>query len=548
MSEPSSSRAQPNWLVGWIPWLVVGAALRAWDLPWRGLALADEGGRVLAARTIVHAGSWVIYKAIGAAADLQSYLQAFSGPLGQSLGYPPDPFWGYHVLLVIVGGPLGLPAYSSQLLSALFGSVSLYLVWRLAAQANTLGLASTAIIMLAFAPYHVLYSRIGVPQVVAGAIIMLAVIFYVGGDDPRREQWRLRMAGLAFAAALSVHVTALIHLGALVVSELAGVRWSRSTDWERLRRRARVFIPATIGPIIGIEVIAWLVLGLKQLFLPRAGWNQTFLSSYISVLFHDVTDRVHPAFLFGLEMMTDLQGVGFIAALAVGVVVSARAFRSTFHRTLLLQVVVPFLCLSVNGLQVPRAFTPLMPFAAILASIGICTAAAAIYGYWADGETKFRPAVVGAFIAVTMLGAVPALVTVVGLRSGYRAVAEYLRAGGDTRHISTQRAGTGVYLGIPASIAPPGENERGMRALLDLATKYRARYVVVDYAKEAQYPAIGALKAVCQPVWSVSNPVGNFWPLVADEYATKEWIAKAWRGDRRAYIDVYDLGSCRGAS
>ncbi len=531
-------------LAEWVPWVVVGTALRAWDLPSRGLALGDEAGRVLTARTIVEMGAWLVSRVTGGATDLASHLRAFMGPPGQSLGYPPDPFWGYQALLVLVAGPLGLPAYSTQLLSVVFGSLSLVLVWRLASLGGMRSLAPLTVAILAFAPYHVLYSRIGVPQVVASAFVLLSVTLYIQSRTVPDTGRRLRLAGLAIGVALLIHVTALMNLTALVVAELAGVRWRELAERKQLWRRARLFVPAAAAPIVATELVGWLGLVARRVLLPQVDWHYTYVSSFAEVLFRDVAGRGRPVLSFGIDVMTALQGVPFVVALVIGAIMSARALGSVFHRTVLLQVVIPFAALSVNGLQVPRAFTGLIPFAAVLAAIGIGAVTELVAHRTTVAPAWLRPALAGVLAAGVVAGGTAGLVSTLTLRSGYRTTAEYLRAQGSAQHMSTQRAGTGVYLGIPSSISPPPEREHALQALSELAARHHVRYLVVDYAKEAQYPSVGELKATCRPVWSTPNPAGDSWPLVADEYAVKDWIRQAWASPRRAYIDVYDMASC----
>lgn len=140
-----------------------------------------------------------------------------------------------------------------------------------------------------------------------------------------------------------------------------------------------------------------------------------------------------------------------------------------------------------------------------------------------------------------IVGRVGTLGDILSLQSGYAEAIAYIQQQGENRHMATRRPISQIYVGIPNVIPPP--DEVSLNSLAGLVTERGYRYLLADVG-EVGYSSIATLRAQCQPVTSVRNPLFDFWPLVADQIAYTDYRERAWQSPHRAKIDIFDLRDC----
>lgn len=536
----------------WVIWMsvlgvVVGVTLRFWGVTTKGLALTDEAGYVLIAQTLLQPVVWFVSRVSGGlVVDFTTHMNHFMGPFGQHVGYTPGDKPGFYLLLIMFGTPIGLPPYTAIIVSALFGSLSLVLVWRVASVGGDRWLGACSALLLALSPYHLLYSRLGLANIPASAFLLTAVLFSLrsyGAHSKTGERSYLVFSGLSLGYAFLVHPVVFPHIVAFGFAEAAVFFLDRdpARRWHTIWRLKWLVVSA-VAPLLGVEVLSWAALWVKTMLFPSATWHDTYFTTLFSKILGDVTGRGSPELSFQVSVLDSLEGIPSFVALLVGTAVCVWNFREFFYRMVAFQVWIPLVLWSVTGLQLPRSFAPGLPFWGVIVALGALCGAKWISDRIPSVQRKaVERAAVTVIVATIVVWRLPMLGEILSLHSGYREAVAYLQEHGAERHISTQRAISQIYVGIPNAVSPP--QEASIRSLFQMVAKDDYRYLLAD-AREVNFPSVTGIRSICQPVASISNPVGGFWPLLVDEIQRKDWIEKAQQSLHRTKIELFDLDRC----
>ncbi len=537
---------------GWLTWMgvlgvLVGSTLRFWEVTTKGLALTDEAGYVLIVQTLLQPVVWLVSRVSGGlVGDFTTHMNHFMGPFGEQVGYTPGDKPGFYLLLIIFGAPIGLPPYTAILVSALFGSLSLVLVWRVASAGGDRWLGVWSTILLALSPYHLLYSRLGFANIPASAFLLAAVLLGLrsyGAQGQTRERQYLVFSGLSLGYAFLVHPVVLPHIVAFGCVEAVALLLDR----EPARRRHTLWrlkwlAVSLLAPLLSVEALTWAALFIKSRLLPSVTWHQTYFITLFGKILGDVVGRGSPELAFQVSVLNLLEGMLSLVALLVGTAVCLLNFRQVFYRMVAFQVWLPLLLWSVTALQLPRSFAGALPFWSLIVALGAIRGAEWISQRISSAQRKVvEHAAVAIIVAVIILWRLPMLGEILTLHSGYREAVTYLRQHGVERHISTQRAISQIYVGIPNAVSPPQTGS--VQSLSHLVAKGGYRYLLAD-AREVNFPSVAQIRGRCQPVASIPNPTGGFWPLLVDEIQRKDWIATAQQNPHRTQIELFDLQDC----
>lgn len=394
-----------------LPILGIGALLRLWNLPSRGLIYWDEGKFCLEGLRMLGGlqalvgmhGSLAAGKAVGTAKPTHALLVALS----------------YAVL--------GVHDYSPLVMNALCSTATIGLVYALARRTLGPGVALAAAALLAFAGYDIVYARSALSESDANLPFVLAVLVLTycwrrdeRGDwsaEPGAARWRFAAAvlmGLSF----TINYRASVYIAVVVLIDMAFL----------LRRRAPMIVPAVIwGVGLAVFPVLWEGIGLATqargyvLFRSEVTYRP---SSYLAEAFYQLHQGRQSVLHFspGLYLQWYVERQSWPATLLVlGGLVLGLVKR---HIGLLLPtslVLVPYGIYIFAPFVVPRNLDTAIPFASILGA-----AALVWLGERVAMSSRARPA---AYVGLT------ALVVIAGsfyawhltaVRSGFSRATTYL--------------------------------------------------------------------------------------------------------------------------
>ncbi len=253
-----------------------------------------------------------------------------------------------------------------RLVSAAFGTASVYLVYRLGRDAYGRAAGLLGALILAVLPLHVSYSHMAVTDVTATAIALLALVLLAGAAQGRGRRWLVAGAAAAGLATSTKYNLGMLLLPATVAAVVAS--------------RADVAARVAAG---GGRAAAWLRLLVLRLYLPMF---VAFLVGSPFVLLdapHFVSDfirqnRIQDRGWLGYEnvgngfwysLATNLEGTlgVLLLVLCLAAVVWALWRRTTLDLMLAPYVVVYFLYVSTWNALADRYLLPILPLVALLA-------------------------------------------------------------------------------------------------------------------------------------------------------------------------------------
>jgi 4-amino-4-deoxy-L-arabinose transferase-like glycosyltransferase len=200
--------------------IVFGAAvLRLWNLPQQGFIQWDEAGYALEARY------W-----LDGARDWTRFVT------GQADGAVPYYGKPAHVVLIALSVILFEESpFAAQFVSAAFGILTVPVVYLLGKLLDNHRVGWLAAFLLAFLPFHIIYSRLAFADADATFFFQLAFLFWMlaGRADAKRRMFLFFAAGLGFGMAVTTNYRCypVVVISVLV---LGLVEWARSKATPRI--------------------------------------------------------------------------------------------------------------------------------------------------------------------------------------------------------------------------------------------------------------------------------------------------------------------------
>ena len=241
--------ARDGWLLLWLT--LLAALPRFWGLTAAGLTHFDEGAYAMSARAI-------------AAGELPGGL------------YPLQHFLSPPLFFGIGGGLMSWLGSSDQVmlwLSALFGTLTVPLVYWVGRRWNGRAAGVAAALLRAMSAFHVEYSRLGLTDAAFLFFFLLALFLYSLMEE-RRSMVHAVLAGLAVGLAWNTKYHGWL---AATISFLALLPWIRRGGWTRF--------------MAGVRRWAVSVLVAGSLYLPWALWVMSQPGGYAALA------NEHAAFL-----------------------------------------------------------------------------------------------------------------------------------------------------------------------------------------------------------------------------------------------------------
>lgn len=394
--------------------------------------------------------------------------------------------------------------YAALVFPAAMGSLGILaaylLVFAITKNAHA-GLGAAA--LLAFLPYHVLYSRVTNPHTFTALLLTLAAWAYTKSFEMSHRilfRW-LFLAGLLLGYALTTHVNVTPIALSWFLFETVAVFWKRRADfWGRLG----VFSAGFIIPIVGWEV----VMSAKGYVLGALGSThqaQGYLSEYFGIL-REVSGTkltLHDA-SFYLDMLRYLNGNLFLAAFVAGAALLFFFKRArelpVFFLLYILAIFTAFY--SLSALRASRTYVVLLPLAASII-------ATAFYYLCSRLPKRFLgTAVFFAIIGGLSISFYSPLTTILGIESGYRKAAEAFRALPENR----------TKVGFPWIVFQWYLKERVYSSAEKPLAGGGGDFFIVDGESKAGYPREAEFERAASPLMTFANPVLQYYPFTRDLY------------------------------
>lgn len=373
--------------------MVFVGILRFYNLADQGFMVGDDGGYVVAAKRIIEGA----YES----AEMYHVRPGFI-MIGHSFNRP-----GFIALVLLATRLVGLSPMAGAGVSAVFGLLTVGLVYAITRQLVDRRAALLATALLATSTWHIFQSRVGLSNATATFFWTLGLYLWLRFHQDRRTLWIPLAAGLSFGYAFTCHYGLLLFLGVGSLIEA----------WLAIQSRAyRGTFLLGIGlllPLYGFYAVGG--------YWP---WGEILRLSQV--------DQSAPDLFHYFKLLWHYETLPFTVLTVLGVWPVVKMLRPRSLSPvgpLVLLTVTSLLLLSLqaaSGNARPRLMTPLLPLMAMLAGCGATSVLTRL-----QGSARFRQA------GLALWWAAPALILVSGTyanwgffswRSGYAEAAAYLQA------------------------------------------------------------------------------------------------------------------------
>ena len=353
--------------------LILAAGLRFYNLNNRGIFDYDEAWYLLEGKTLYNTLQFTWHKATEKKTEhrrLKDYLK-------ERGTVPVTSFKPGHTLLVLLGllcfGPND---YASFAVSALLGTLTVYLLYRLTARIYGPTVGILAGLILALSPFHIGYSRAGYAQANSLFFVALGLYLWVAqrGKESRGAT-RLFLSGCAVGYAFTCHFNLFTIPPLLLACETFYILKRRayfSTTYSRIRRLATLGLGLGLPPFL-FELPARLLRLAGR--LPDG--QQTYFEQFLYR--GRLAGELHLSFSGAsalLEKLLVSEGALIVAGMGIAIVWAGLKFRTTTFedRAVLALFFVPALPWSILSVGLPplyRTFAVLSLPVSILSAAGL---------------------------------------------------------------------------------------------------------------------------------------------------------------------------------
>jgi hypothetical protein len=178
--------------------------------------------------------------------------QAFSEALE---GHPPALARPGHVIFIALAmGFVEDPISAAPVASALFGTLTILLVFFLGRVLYQPWVGVLAAVFLAISPYHIWYSRSGFAEADTTCFLVLTMLLYALGHK-RSSSWLMALTGLACGTGFVVHHRFVLFLGVLWLLEGFVAVTRQGPEPKAQRKRFCILNAAFLLPILSIEAV-----------------------------------------------------------------------------------------------------------------------------------------------------------------------------------------------------------------------------------------------------------------------------------------------------
>lgn len=463
-------------------------------------------------------------------------LKEFLNAAGCSFNIPPpDAYPGYPVylqkpfhviLLTLTSVFFGLKHVLGAVHSACYGMGTIVLTGWLGHRLAGRSAALLSAAWIAFEPYHVFYSRIGLHETDSMLVLLAGSSAVFLWHETRRPRYLL-YSGLLLTLALGTSYRLLIPILIMICSITPG----RICDFD-IKKTLRGWAVFLAGVAISA---AFLELSYRLIFSPDYLWSQP--PSYLALLKKKFIspessfDLAYPWFYFGMFIRFDGWFPTLLAMAALIYLPWKRNFQAV---VVFLMFVLPFALFSMTSTRLARTPTGLLPWSAL--AVGMA---------WTDfrsvtGKLRkpFRCIVTGGIWGAVLLSFGLQWPSILKIQSGYRPVIEYLNSKGQHRCLATMKPIFAFYMGRE-NVDDPADTVDG---LCRQVGETGVRYMCLDWQKFVRYrPGFKAVEMEALPVFAAYNPVTEHFATFHENYLPGDVPVIPHLDPAVNYIKVYDL-------
>ena len=525
--------------------LLVGAGLRFYNITERGIFDYDEAWYLLESKSLIDAVGYYSDRIVGnetGAENLKDYLR-------QRGDAPITSFKPGHTVLVFLGLVVfGMNDYSSFLLSAILGTATIWIVYRLGSEMfnRQTGLLSAA--FLAASAFHITYSRSGYAQAKAVFFVALGLFaWYVWRN--RTKRFRKVVAGAMIGYAFTCHFNLFAIPILVVVLELDE---SRSLGLRQRFTRLFDLGAGMAAPLLMFELPSRILRLIGS--LPdgqQTYYEQYFYRGSLAGSVHFSTDGLQAI----LHKVWITEGLLTVSALLIGLAVLLKGLRKFEHRALLLTLIIPALpwCLLSSGLPpLYRTFIVLAIPGSLIAGLGLSSLMVRLRA----ARIQWLPyAVYAGVLAVGVVHTAPLLPLTSGYRDATNRWLDYVKKEGGTIAFFPGSSWPIYYFYLSSAYNHLGPEDRDRIIFYPGKTDAippRGDFDAFDIKRQVRSywsnrPALREhyrdLAQNLEPVIRVANPAAHL-PPAFEEAAGNRYLAtlSAARATENApFIEVFDL-------
>ena len=471
---------------------------------------------------------------------------------------------GHIYLLALSMAALGPDkVYLGGLVSSLFGTLCIPLVFGLTARLYHRGAGLAAAALFSFSGYQVAYCHSGLTEQDSLFFLLLAGMLHLAS---KREEATASRSKFLFATGLSLGVAFVIHYRTLVIL-LAFLLWEAflqpTTDKEKKRERVKGLLMLSFGAVVPIcltEIPYYLLTLLVHLFFKTTLPFPTYFEQLIGQFFVSIYTNLHSTqqdfsvanLLTYPFLLWKLEGPLWPLVLTVSVLVCLRR-RKPSDQWAAFFFFVPFLLCTF--LQ-PRAryACSFLAFGAVM--MGSVLAA--------PDRRPFGSPRRGNLLLLALLLPVLAMSSLHAFRAGnsrlsYRHAMDFILSQGSAKHLATYSLLSQVYVGVKNVPDPWPQSEEALRGLYEQGY----RFIVIDLLKDVadlflspfnveNHPGyrdrlalLNRIEDSREPVYTVENlhvsPIQNIFEVNHNFWKTLSYYRTTQEIPRIRQIRVFDL-------
>jgi len=383
-----------------------------------------------------------------------------------------------------------------------------------------------AALWLAFEPYHVHYSRLGLHET-DSMFLMIAGVYAWQISKKSGERFPLFLCGLLLMLAIGTSYRLFPMFLIVCVYELYG-SIKRQTGIGNTITRFFILISGA-----GIAY-CFLDSAYRVIFTPHYLWAQP--SSYWTILQNKMIsetsmDLKYPEFYFQMFRQFD----GWIPLLVLSVAILWTILRGdTDRRHVAFLFLIPFVLFGVTSTRLARTITGILPWGAL--AVGITFQDFLKHRFF---EGHFRSRTAGTVFWIAILGSmILNVIPLYEIKSGYSDAIKFLKERNVNYHLTTMTPVYAFYLGRHAVDTP----QYSLEQLQEQVNQTHARYLSVDWQKYLRYsPAIRKIEETVLPIFAVRNEVVKHFSTLHENHLPQD-VEKLRAVDPTLhYIKIYDL-------
>lgn len=530
--------------------VIFGGFLRFYNLEDRGILLTDAAYNFLEARSIDKGFNELSYKVSSINRDNIKSSNLLESPKVYKFSKRDDFLQGQptqakalHIIFIWISALyFGFKPYASLFISALFGILSIPLIYLIGKEFYNQKVGIFSAVLLTVSGYHILYSRSGEPDIGSLFFFMLAILFYYWSrtriDWPRVFLILTGLfAGFSYTYEERWVVIPIIFLAFEIQNIIVNKNFSKGFE------RVCLLLLSMACPLILIESIYYIIFLIAR----RLGYLipvETYFEQLLRIFFFQNVGAPKSFDLYGIiaypYYLFRLEGIFVTLLIIIGLIAVLKRKKRLNDYIILSQFLIIVLFYSLHVGDFPRLFTLAIPSALILAS-------QIFYDYDIIHKLQSKCNIKKVFIIliciVLLLGTINSL-KVLRIKAGYNDAIEYIQSKDEINHLSTQNWISAIYVGV--------DNVRNVPKYKEDLYDYiniGYNYLIVDYQLKENPDQASAIyvQEFCEPEEIILQEFSNFpWPYYENIGFEEDNFLKVIRdyNPESEKIYIYNIKQC----